>query len=331
MDVPLWGWLAVLAAILTMLAVDLVAHRHEHVVSLREAAVWSAVWVTLGLGFGILVWRVYGAEAGGQYFAGYLIEKSLAVDNVFVFALIFTAFAVPRRYQHRVLFYGVLGALVFRAIFIAGGAALLDRFHWILYVFGAFLVLTGWRMLRHRKEHADPMRSRTLRVVRRWVPTTDEYHGHRFWIRQGGRWVATPLFVVLVLVEMTDIVFAVDSIPAIFAITQDPFIVYSSNVFAILGLRALYLLLAGVIDRFHYLKIGLSIVLIFVGVKMLAAEVYKIPVGLSLAIVLLTLSASIAVSWLRPRPHHRNDHQGEYPYEVSEVSGRSRDQRSPGH
>lgn len=229
MDVPLWGWLAVLAAILVMLAVDLFAHRREHVVSLREAAVWSAVWVTLGLGFGLLIWRFYGAEAGGQYFAGYLIEKSLAVDNVFVFALIFTAFAVPRQYQHRVLFYGVLGALVFRAIFIAGGAALLERFHWILYVFGAFLVLTGWKMLRHRNEHADPMRSRTLRLVRRWVPSTDEYHGQKFWIRQGHRWVATPLFLVLVLVETTDIVFAVDSIPAIFAVTQEPFLVFTQQ------------------------------------------------------------------------------------------------------
>ena len=296
MDVPLWSWVAVLAAILAMLAVDLLAHRREHVVTLREAAAWSAVWVTLGVGFGVLVWRVYGAEAGGQYFAGYLIEKSLAVDNVFVFALIFTAFAVPRQYQHRVLFYGVLGALVFRAVFIAGGAALLDRFHWVLYLFGAFLVLTGWKMLRQRHEHADPMTSRTLRLVRRWVPTTDEYHGQRFWVRQGGRWVATPLFVVLVLVETTDIVFAVDSIPAIFAVTQEPFLVFTSNAFAILGLRALYFLLADLMHRFVHLKAGLAAILVFVGTKMLLLDVYKVPTSFSLAVIALCITVAVVAS-----------------------------------
>ena len=296
MDVPLWSWVAVLAAILAMLAVDLLAHRREHVVTLREAAAWSAVWVTLGVGFGVLVWRVYGAEAGGQYFAGYLIEKSLAVDNVFVFALIFTAFAVPRQYQHRVLFYGVLGALVFRAVFIAGGAALLDRFHWVLYLFGAFLVLTGWKMLRQRHEHADPMTSRTLRLVRRWVPTTDEYHGQRFWVRQGGRWVATPQFVVLVLVETTDIVFAVDSIPAIFAVTQEPFLVFTSNAFAILGLRALYFLLADLMHRFVHLKAGLAAILVFVGTKMLLLDVYKVPTSFSLAVIALCITVAVVAS-----------------------------------
>ncbi len=309
MDVPLWGWLAVLAAILVMLAVDLFAHRREHVVSLREAAVWSAVWVTLGMGFGLLIWRFYGAEAGGQYFAGYLIEKSLAVDNVFVFALIFTAFAVPRQYQHRVLFYGLLGALVFRAIFIAGGAALLERFHWILYVFGAFLVLTGWKMLRHRNEHADPMRSRTLRLVRRWVPSTDEYHGQKFWIRQGHRWVATPLFLVLVLVETTDIVFAVDSIPAIFAVTQEPFLVFTSNAFAILGLRAMYFLLADLMHRFVYLKVGLAAILVFVGAKMLLLDVYKVPTFLSLTVIALCITTAVVASLRATRDvaHSRTD------------------------
>ena len=296
MDVPLWAWLAVLAAILAMLAVDLLAHRREHVVTLREAAVWSGVWVTLGVSFGVLVWRVWGAEAGSQYFAGYLIEKSLAVDNVFVFALIFTAFAVPRQYQHRVLFYGVLGALVFRAVFIAGGAALLDRFHWVLYVFGAFLVITGWRMLRQRREHVDPLTSRTLRLVRRWLPTTDEYHGQRFWVREGHRWVATPLFVVLVLVETTDIVFAVDSIPAIFAVTQEPFLVFSSNAFAILGLRALYFLLADLMHRFVHLKAGLAAILVFVGVKMLLLDVYKVPTSFSLAVIALCITVAVVAS-----------------------------------
>jgi tellurite resistance protein TerC len=291
-----WGWAAVLAVILAMLAVDLFAHRREHVVSVREAAVWSAIWVSLGLGFGAVVWSVYGAQAGGEYFAGYLIEKSLAVDNVFVFALIFTYFAVPRQYQHRVLFYGVLGALVFRAIFIAGGVALLDQFHWILYVFGAFLVITGWRMFRHRNEESDPGRNPVLRLVRRFVPTTDEYHGQKFWVKKAGKWVATPLFVVLVLVETTDIVFAVDSIPAIFAVTQEPFLVFTSNAFAILGLRAMYFLLADLIHRFVYLKLGLSAILVFVGVKMLLLDVYKVPIGVSLAVIATLITVSVAAS-----------------------------------
>ena len=296
MDVPVWGWAAVLAVILAMLAVDLLAHRREHVVSVREAAVWSAIWVSLGLGFGVVVWSVYGGQAGGEYFAGYLIEKSLAVDNVFVFALIFTYFAVPRQYQHRVLFYGVLGALVFRAIFIAGGATLLDRFHWILYVFGAFLVITGWRMFRHRNEESDPGRNPVLRLVRRFVPTTDEFHGQKFWVRKAGKWVATPLFVVLIMVETTDIIFAVDSIPAIFAVTQEPFLVFTSNAFAILGLRAMYFLLADLMHRFVYLKLGLAAILVFVGVKMLLLDVYKVPIGLSLAVIATLLTVSVAMS-----------------------------------
>ena len=296
MDVPLWGWAAVLAVILAMLAVDLVAHRREHVVSVREAAIWSAVWVSLGLGFGVLVWRLYGAQAGGEYFAGYLIEKSLAVDNVFVFALVFTYFAVPRQYQHRVLFYGVLGALVFRAIFIAGGAVLIDRFSWILYAFGAFLVLTGWRMFRHRNDETDPGKNPVLRLVRRFVPSTDQYHGQRFWVKKAGKWVATPLFTVLVLVETTDIIFAVDSIPAIFAVTQEPFLVFTSNAFAILGLRAMYFLLADLIHRFVYLKAGLAAILVFVGAKMLLLDVYKVPIGLSLAAIAATLTISVVAS-----------------------------------
>ncbi|WP_395656230.1 TerC family protein [Nocardioides sp.] len=296
MDVPLWAWAAVLAVIVAMLAVDLVAHRSAHVVSVREAAAWSAVWVSLGLGFGAVVWWAYGADAGGEYYAGYLIEKSLAVDNVFVFALIFSYFAVPRQYQHRVLFYGVLGALVFRAIFIAGGAVLIESFAWILYVFGAFLLVTGWRMFRHRNEEMDPSESLVLRIVRRWVPSTDEYHGQKFWVRSAGRWVATPLFLVLVLVETTDIIFAVDSIPAILAVTQEPFLVFTSNAFAILGLRAMYFLLADLVDRFVYLKAGLAAILVFVGVKMLLLEVYKIPIWLSLSVIALCLTVAVVAS-----------------------------------
>jgi tellurite resistance protein TerC len=295
-DVPLWGWGAVLAVILVMLAIDLIAHRKAHVVSVREAAVWSAVWVSLGLAFGGVVWWAYGAEAGGQYYAGYLIEKSLAVDNVFVFALIFTYFAVPREYQHRVLFYGVLGALVFRAIFIAGGAVLIDNFAGILYLFGAFLVFTGWRMFTHRNDEMDPSRNPVLRLVKRWVPSIDEYDGQKFWVKRAGRWVATPLFTVLILVETTDIIFAVDSIPAIFAVTQDPFLVFTSNAFAILGLRAMYFLLADLIHRFVYLKAGLAAILVFVGVKMLLLDVWKVPIWLSLTVIATSITVAVVVS-----------------------------------
>ena len=301
MSVPWWAWAAVLVLILCMLAADLFAHRRAHVVSVREAAAWSAVWVSLGLSFGVLVWVWLGPQAGGEYFAGYLIEKSLAVDNVFVFALIFAAFGVPRELQHRVLFYGVLGALVFRAVFIAGGAALLERFHWVLYVFGALLLLTGWRMWRHRNTVDDPTRNPVLRAVRRLVPSTDRYVGQRFWVRERGRWVATPLFTVLILVETTDIVFAVDSIPAIFAVTTEPFLVFTSNAFAILGLRAMYFLLADLMHRFVYLKTGLAAILIFVGVKMLLLDVVKIPVALSLAVIATCITVAVLASFRATR------------------------------
>jgi tellurite resistance protein TerC len=299
--VPLWAWAAVLGVILVMLAIDLFAHRRAHVVGVREAAVWSAVWVALGLGFGAIVWWAWGGEFAAQYFAGYVIEKSLAVDNVFVFAIIFGYFAVPREYQHRVLFYGVLGALVFRAVFIGAGSVLIASFSWILYVFGAFLVATGVRMAVHRNETIDPERSAVLRLFRRVVPTTDEYHGQKFLVRQAGRWVATPLLAVLVLVEVTDVVFAVDSIPAIFAVTQQPFLVFTSNAFAILGLRAMYFLLADLMHRFIYLKLGLALVLVWVGAKMLLLDLYKIPTWLSLAVVAVLLTAAVTAGLLRTR------------------------------
>jgi tellurite resistance protein TerC len=306
MDVPLWAWSAVLAVILAMLAVDLVAHRSAHVVSVREAAAWTTVWVALGLAFGGVVWWAYGSQAGGEYFAGYLIEKSLAVDNVFVFALIFSYFAVPREYQHRVLFYGVLGALVFRAVFIAGGAVLIEQFAWVLYLFGAFLVFTGWKMFTHRNEEMDPSRNPVLRLVRRRVPSTEEYHGQKFWVKKAGRWVATPLFTVLVLVETTDIIFAVDSIPAIFAVTQDPFLVFTSNAFAILGLRAMYFLLADLIHRFVYLKAGLAAILVLVGVKMLLLDLWKVPIWLSLTGIASILAVAVGLS-LRATRHRSGD------------------------
>ena len=302
MSVPLWGWLAVLAVIVIMLLVDLLAHRRAHVIEVREAAIWSAVWVALGVAFGGVVWAIYGADYGAQYFAGYVIEKSLAVDNVFVFAIMFSYFAVPREYQHRVLFYGVLGALVMRTLLIGAGATLIAEFSWILYVFGAFLVVTGWRMAVSRNSHSDPGNSRLVRVIRRVVPTTDDYHGQRFWIRQGGKWVATPLFTVLVLIEVTDVIFAVDSIPAIFAVTQESFLVITSNAFAILGLRSMYFLLADLIHRFVYLKLGLSAVLVWVGAKMLLLEVWKIPTLLSLGVVVLILTISVVASLRATRP-----------------------------
>ncbi|MBK6873871.1 MAG: TerC family protein [Kineosporiaceae bacterium] len=301
MDVPLWLWLTVLAVIAVMLAVDLLAHRRAHVVPVREAAVWSGVWVALGLAFGGVVWALFGAQAAGEYYAGYLIEKSLAVDNVFVFALIFTAFAVPREYQHRVLFYGVLGALVMRAGFIAAGAALIDAFAWVLYLFGALLVVTGVQMFRHRNDHGDPANHRVLRLTRRLIPSTQTWHGTRFWVRENGRWVATPLFTVLILIETTDLIFAVDSIPAIFAVTREPFLVFTSNAFAILGLRAMYFLLADLIHRFVYLKLGLAVVLVFVGVKMLLLDVYKVPIALSLVVIASVITTSVVASLARTR------------------------------
>jgi len=296
MAVPLWAWFAVLGVILLMLAVDLVAHRQAHVIRVREAAVWSIMWVALGVAFGVLVWTLWGADFGQQYFAGYLIQKSLAVDNVLVWAIIFAAFAVPREYQHRVLFLGVLGALIFRGIFIAAGAALIENFSWILYVFAAFLIYTGWRMFRSRNDHVHPEKSRVLEAFRRFVPMTDAYDGQRFLIRKAGIVVATPLLAVLVLVEITDVVFAVDSIPAIFAVTTEPFLVFTANAFAILGLRAMYFLLADLIHRFIYLKIGLAFVLIWVGIKMLLLDVFYIPTTISLAVVVTIITVSIVAS-----------------------------------
>ncbi len=305
MSVPLWAWFVVLGVIVAMLVVDLVAHRKAHVIGVREAAAWSVVWVLSGITFGIVVWNSWGAEFGQQYFAGYVIEKSLAVDNVFVWAIIFAAFAVPREYQHRVLFLGVLGALVFRGIFIAAGAALIENFSWILYVFAAFLILTGIQMIRTRNEHVHPEKSRTLKLFRRFAPMTDAYHGQRFLVRKAGVLLATPLLAVLVLVEVTDIIFAVDSIPAIFAVTSEPFLVFTANAFAILGLRAMYFLLADLIHRFRYLKIGLAFVLVWVGVKMALLDVVKIPTLVSLAVVAAIIAIAITASLIATRGQGR--------------------------
>jgi tellurite resistance protein TerC len=294
-DLVLWTVLGVL--ILGMLALDLfVFHRTPHEVSLREAAVFSAVWIALGLGFAVVVFAVRGGQAGGEYLAGYLIEKSLSMDNVFVFAMIFGAFAVPSALQHRVLFWGVFGAIVFRAIFIAAGTSLLAAVHWLIYGFGILLVLTGIRMWRSSGHAVDPARSPFVRLVRRVLPVTPEYDGARFLTRRNGALVATPLLLVLVLVESSDIMFAIDSIPAVFAITTDPFIAFSSNAFAILGLRSLYFLLAGLLPRFVHLKAGLSALLVFAGIKILVSEVWKMPIVLSIGIIVTILGVSIAAS-----------------------------------
>ena len=302
----LWLWIGFNAFVLVMLALDLgVFHRQAHEVSMKEAGAWSALWVSLALVFNFGIYHFMGPQAGLEFLTGYLIEKALSVDNIFVFVLIFSYFDVPARYQHRVLFWGILGALLMRGAMIAAGAVLISEFHWIIYVFGAFLVVTGIRMAMQTERAIDAQKNPVLRLVRRFVPVSEAYHGQKFWVRAevAGRLrlVATPLFVVLVLVETTDLIFAVDSIPAIFAITQDPFIVYTSNVFAILGLRALYFLLAGVIHRFHYLKLGLSVVLVFVGTKMLLTDIYKVPVGLSLGIIAVVLATSIVASLLMPK------------------------------
>jgi tellurite resistance protein TerC len=295
-------WAAFVAFIVVMLLVDLfVLHRDAHEVSLREAALWSVGWVALGLAFGGLIWVWKGPGAGGEYLAGYLIERALSIDNIFVFALIFTYFGVPAAYQHRVLFWGIFGALVFRALFIGAGAALLDQFHWMIYVFGGFLVLTGIKMLRQRHSDVDPARNPVLRLMRRVMPITDEYRGQKLVVREAGRRLATPLLAVLVVIETSDILFAVDSIPAIFAVTTDSFLVFSSNAFAILGLRAMYFLLAGMIDRFVHLNAGLAAVLVFVGAKMLATDVYHLPIWASLAVITALIGGSVVTSLLTTR------------------------------
>jgi len=286
-----------------MLALDLlVLHRKAHAVSLREALTWSCVWVSLALLFSLGVYFVRGGEKALEFLTGYVIEWSLSVDNLFVFLVIFSYFAVPPIYQHRVLFWGILGALVLRAIFIATGSALLANFHWMIYVFGGFLVFTGIKLLLAGEDKVEPEKNPAVRLLRRFIKVTPDYQGQRFFIRKDGTLWATPLLLVLVVVETTDVIFAVDSIPAIFAITLDPFIVYTSNVFAILGMRALFFLLAGVMEMFRYLKVGLSFVLCFVGAKMMLVDLYKIPIGISLGVVAGILGISILASFfVRPK------------------------------
>ncbi len=301
-------WAAFIAFVVLMLALDLgVFHRKAHVVGFKEAAIWSAIWVGLALLFSGWVFLDFGTVKGTEFLTGYVIEKSLSIDNVFVFVMIFAALGIPALYQHRVLFWGILSALVLRALMILGGAAALERFHWLIYVFGGFLVLTGIKMFVSRHAASSPAESKLLAFARRIIPSTTRLDGDRFFTRENGKRLATPLFMALLLVELTDVIFAVDSIPAIFAITTDPFIVFTSNIFAILGLRSLFFMLAGLVDRFRYLKAGLALVLVFVGIKMLIMDAYKVPPGVSLLIILAILGASIGVSLAAARrtPHPR--------------------------
>jgi len=312
MELSIGLWVGFNLFVLAMLALDLgVFHRKSHAVSGREALIWSLVWVSLSLAFNAVIYFFWdrmmpessytNSEAALAFFTGYLIEKSLSVDNIFVFILIFSFFAVPAAYQHRVLFWGILGALVMRGILIVVGAALLKEFHWIIYIFGAFLIFTGIRMAWHHDENVQPDKNPVVKFFRRFMPVTENFEEGKFFVRRAGKLMATPLFLILLVVESTDLVFAVDSIPAIFAVTEDPFIVYTSNVFAILGLRALYFLLANVMDKFQYLKYGLAAVLTFVGIKMVIVDFYKIPVGVSLGVVASILTISIIASLWKSR------------------------------
>ena len=297
-----WFWVVFVGFVLAMLALDLgVFHRRVHVVHPKEASIWVAVWVALALAFAGGLLAVYGPHVALTFLTGYVIEESLSVDNIFVIVLIFEYFRVPAMCQHRVLFYGILGALVMRGLFIGLGTVLLARFHWVIYVFGAMLIVTGIRMVFKQNEEFEGERNPIVRVARRLIPLTDDYRGKHFFVVERGRQLATPLFLVLVLVEVTDLIFAIDSIPAIFGVTRDPFLVFTSNIFAILGLRSLYFLLAAVVDRFYLLKYGIAVILTFVGVKMVGEPLFEIDMLLSLAVVVAVLGASIAASLAWPR------------------------------
>lgn len=300
----LWGGFT--AFILIMIAVDLFVHRHAHVIQYREALLWSAIWIALSLLFCVLVYWTRGPEAGLNFLTGYLIEKALSVDNLFVFLMIFSYFAVPPQSVHKVLFWGVVGALVMRAIFIFAGIVLLHYFHWLIYVFGLFLMYAAIHLARENKQSINPAENPVIKLLRRFMPITEDFVQQKFFVKHDKRYIATPLFVCLVAIETTDIIFALDSVPAILAITQDPFIVYSSNVFAILGLRALYFLLSALMQLFVYLQKGLALLLFFIGTKMVLSDIIHIPIGITLAVVLVILVGSIGISLLttkkNPKP-----------------------------
>ncbi|OSP44662.1 tellurium resistance protein TerC [Streptomyces sp. 13-12-16] len=310
LDVPFWLWSVFAVTVVVSLAVDLLAHREAHVIRFKEAAAWSAVWIGLALVFGAVVFLVLGTAPGVEYTTAWLLEKSLSVDNLFVFALIFAYFEVPRAYQHRVLFFGVMGALVFRGLFLAAGVAVVSRFTAVLFVFAVILFYSTYKILKGEEESFDPGRSIAVRLLRKVVPVQDEYAGMKFFVREAGKRVATPLLAVVAAIEAADLVFAVDSVPAVLAVSDDAFIVYTSNAFAILGLRALYFLLAGLLDRFHYLSKGLALILAFIGVKLIlqashelfSSSIPEIPSPISLAVIVTVLAASVVLSIRHPGP-----------------------------
>mgnify|MGYP003393385523 CR=1 FL=1 len=298
-----WGWWAGFNVfVLAMLALDLgVFHRKAHVIRVKEALVWSGVWIALALTFNALIYFTRGQEMALQFLTGYVIEKTLSIDNIFVFLLIFTCFRVPAIHQHKILFWGILGALIMRAIFIALGITLIEKFHWMIYVFGLVLVVTGIRIAMEKDKEIHPENNPLLKLLRRFMPMTETYEDGKFFIRRAGKLMATPLFVTLIIVETTDVIFAVDSIPAILAISSDPFIVYTSNVFAILGLRSLYFAVSGAMEYFHHLHYGLAAILVFVGVKMIISDIYHIPIITSLAFIAAAIIVSMAASLLWPK------------------------------
>jgi len=297
MQTDLSFWIGFNVFVLLMLALDLgVFNRKSHEISIKEAIIWTGVWITLAMCFNVFIYFWQGEVKALEFFTGYIIEKALSVDNIFVFVLIFSYFKTPAIHQHKILFWGIIGALIMRAAFIFAGVALLEKFHWTIYVFGAILIYTGYKMLTHKDIIIEPEKNPLIKLFRRVMPVTIDLHGGKFFVKQEGKRFATPLFLVLVLIETTDLIFATDSIPAILAITQDHFIVYTSNVFAILGLRALYFALAGIMDRFRYLSTGLALILIFVGLKMLLSDFYKLPIQIALLVIVIILILSITIS-----------------------------------
>ncbi|NUQ82301.1 MAG: TerC family protein [Bacteroidetes bacterium] len=307
MEITIWHWVIFNAFILILLLLDLgVFHRKSQTVTVKSALIWSAIWISLALVFNLGVWQYMGSTKAVEFLTGYLIEKSLSVDNIFVFVMVFTYFAVPSEYQHKVLFWGILGALVMRFILILAGAALIQEFHWIIYIFGGFLILTGLKMGLEEEKKLEPEKNPLVKLAKRFINVTPDYQGNRFFTRIDGKLWATPLFIVVLVIEFTDLVFAVDSIPAIFAITTDPFIVYTSNVFAILGLRSLYFALAGIMNLFTYLKYALAVILVYVGIKMIIVSWIKIPVLLSLGIVggILAIAIVASLIWKPAKPQH---------------------------
>jgi len=302
MEINIWFWIFFNVMVLIMLALDLgVFHKKLHVVSVKEALIWTGIWIFLALCFNGFIYFMLGETKALEFFTGYVIEKALSVDNIFVFVLIFSYFNIPAIYQHKVLFWGIVGALIMRVIFIFAGVALLEKFHWTIYIFGAFLIFTGIKMLFDKDKKIEPDKNPVIKFFKKIIPTTTELHGDKFFIKQNNKNYATPLFIVLIMIEITDLIFAVDSIPAILAVTQDHFIVYTSNVFAILGLRSLYFALANIIDRFKYLAVGLAIILVFVGLKMVVIDFYKIPIHFSLLIIFLILTFSVIFSLVKTR------------------------------